>query len=214
MVCTPKPANIPAKVRFANADSNVNADSKPDVRALSFAVEPQAGSARTSPPTIGRPSPSTTRTRSRRRSRSSRRRRWRQGRVGAAVQGQAVVRANGRPRTARRSTSHCCPTRSRRYWSTVPFRHGPTEVIKYSLTPCAGNPAGDLESHRSRHAAGRAGASPRGRQPDELFRLRAAVARHQAMTYWGQAEGRELLDRECQRRVEGIAVAFSQRSRA
>ena len=39
------------------------------------------------------------------------------------------------------------PYQKRRYWSTVPFRHGPTDVIKYSLTPCAGNPAADLERY-------------------------------------------------------------------
>ncbi len=37
------------------------------------------------------------------------------------------------------------PYQRRRYWSTVPYRHGPTDVIKYSLTPCVGNPAADLE---------------------------------------------------------------------
>src|SRR5919112_2033656 len=36
------------------------------------------------------------------------------------------------------------PYQRRRYWSTVPFRQGPTDVIKYSATPCASNPGGDL----------------------------------------------------------------------
>jgi hypothetical protein len=36
------------------------------------------------------------------------------------------------------------PYQRRRYWSTVPFRHGPSDVVKYSATPCAGNPGGDL----------------------------------------------------------------------
>ena len=40
------PAKYPATVRFANADSNINADSKPDVRAMSFAVEPGGASPR------------------------------------------------------------------------------------------------------------------------------------------------------------------------
>src|SRR5450631_933522 len=34
-----RPAVYPAIVRFANADSNVNPDSKPDVRAMSFSVD-------------------------------------------------------------------------------------------------------------------------------------------------------------------------------
>src|SRR5271170_2713513 len=46
-----KPGVYPAVVRFANADSNINSDFKPDVRSLSFSVElggDGASSARTS----------------------------------------------------------------------------------------------------------------------------------------------------------------------
>ena len=38
-----RPGIYPATIRFANAASTINADSKPDVRALSFAVEVPAG---------------------------------------------------------------------------------------------------------------------------------------------------------------------------
>jgi hypothetical protein len=48
-----KPGFYPAIVRFANADSNINSDFKPDVRSLSFSVDlgpdggsPDAGSMR------------------------------------------------------------------------------------------------------------------------------------------------------------------------
>jgi hypothetical protein len=37
------PGNYPAVVRFANADSNVNPDAKPDVRSLSFSVDLSKG---------------------------------------------------------------------------------------------------------------------------------------------------------------------------
>ena len=32
-----------------------------------------------------------------------------------------------------------------RYWSTVPYCHGPADVIKYSAIPCDGNPARPLD---------------------------------------------------------------------
>src|SRR5271157_2537720 len=32
-----------------------------------------------------------------------------------------------------------------RYWSTVPFRHGPVDVVKYSATPSPENPSGPLQ---------------------------------------------------------------------
>ena len=33
------------------------------------------------------------------------------------------------------------PYQQLRYWSTVPFRHGPIDVVKYSATPSPDNPA-------------------------------------------------------------------------
>jgi hypothetical protein len=32
-----------------------------------------------------------------------------------------------------------------RYWSTVPFRHGPTDVVKFSATPSPDNPSRPLQ---------------------------------------------------------------------
>jgi hypothetical protein len=37
------------------------------------------------------------------------------------------------------------PYQQLRYWSTVPFRHGPTEVVKHSATPSPDNPAHPLQ---------------------------------------------------------------------
>jgi hypothetical protein len=39
------------------------------------------------------------------------------------------------------------PYQQLRYWSTVPFRHGPADVVKYSATPRAGNPARPLQKN-------------------------------------------------------------------
>ena len=73
-----------------------------------------------------------------------------------------------------------------RYWSDVPFRHGPTEVVKYCATPSPDNPARAL-------------------QKDNPNALRDELARHlnedatmsrfdfglqfldvEKMTYWGK----------------------------
>jgi len=37
------------------------------------------------------------------------------------------------------------PYQQLRYWSTVPFRHGPTDVVKHSATPSPNNPAHPLQ---------------------------------------------------------------------
>src|SRR5206468_1680726 len=50
------------------------------------------------------------------------------------------------------------PYQRLRYWSTVPFRHGPIDVVKFSATPSPDNPAHLLKRN-----------NPRGLQ-DELVR--------------------------------------------
>jgi hypothetical protein len=37
------------------------------------------------------------------------------------------------------------PYQQLRYWSTVPFRHGPVDVVKFSATPSPDNPGGHLQ---------------------------------------------------------------------
>ncbi len=37
------------------------------------------------------------------------------------------------------------PYQQLRYWSNVPFRHGPNDVVKHSATPSADNPARPLQ---------------------------------------------------------------------
>jgi hypothetical protein len=37
------------------------------------------------------------------------------------------------------------PYQQLRYWSTVPFRHGPADVVKHSATPSPDNPARPLQ---------------------------------------------------------------------
>jgi hypothetical protein len=147
------PGVYPAIVRFANADPNKNSDFKADVRSLSFSVDltrdgtsvPEAKverqdfsmqNAKTLPIndspaflaimkllTASNPAAAL----------------WslpfkdklRVLRTLALVQVQAHQTIK--------------PYQQLRYWSTVPFRHGPVDVVKYSATPSPDNPAGPLQ---------------------------------------------------------------------
>src|ERR1700726_696124 len=78
------------------------------------------------------------------------------------------------------------PYQQLRYWSTVPFRHGPTDVVKYSATPFPDNPARPLQK-----------SNPNGLQ-DELIRhvqednkrsgfdFAVQFLDADRMTYWGK----------------------------
>ena len=207
------PGRYPATVRFANADSNINADLKADVRAMSFAVEP-AGRQRqdfstndrtTFPINDAHAFATTVKV------------------VTAPTMGAGLWALPFRDKLsfartavlgAEQEHQSLLPYQERRYWSTVPFSHGPTDVIKYSLTPCVGNPAADLEDY-----------DPNTLQ-DELVRHLEADTAMSCFDFGlqlldtagddllGTAAGRELLDRERQRRVEGIAGAVSHRRAA
>src|SRR5271154_267215 len=148
-----KPGVYPAIVRFGNADPKKNSDFKPDVRSLSFSVDltregtvvPDAGYGRqdfsmqntttlpindspaflaimklltASNPAAGLWS-------------LSFKDKLRVVRTLALVQVQ--------------SHQAIKPYQQLRYWSTVPFRHGPVDVVKYSATPSSDNPAGPLQ---------------------------------------------------------------------
>jgi hypothetical protein len=78
------------------------------------------------------------------------------------------------------------PYQQLRYWSTVPFRHGPIDVVKYSATPFTDNPARPLQK-----------SNPTGLQ-DELIRhlkedekmsgfdVAVQLLDADKMTYWGK----------------------------
>jgi hypothetical protein len=160
-----KPGVYPAVVRFANADSNINSDFKPDVRSLSFSVDlsrdgtvPVGSSSRqdfsmqnattlpindspaflatikvltASNPAVGLwslPFPDKLK----------------------------VVRTLALAELQARQTIK--PYQQLRYWSTVPFRHGPGDVVKFSAVPSPDNSARPLQK-----------SNPKGLQ-DELVR--------------------------------------------
>jgi hypothetical protein len=78
------------------------------------------------------------------------------------------------------------PYQQLRYWSTVPFRHGPIDVVKHTAVPSPGNPARPLEK-----------SNPKGLQ-DELarhlkedgkmssFDFGVQFLNTTRMTYWGK----------------------------
>jgi hypothetical protein len=160
-----KPGVYPAVVRFANADANINSDFKPDVRSLSFSVDltrdgvaPVGGPSRqdfsmqnaTTLPINDSPAFLVT------------------IKVLTASNPLAglwslpfkdklkVVRTLALAELQARQKIR--PYQQLRYWSTVPFRHGPDDVVKFSATPSLENSARPLQK-----------SNPRGLQ-DELIR--------------------------------------------
>ncbi len=204
----------PATVRFANADSGFNADSKADVRALSFAIEPAGASPRLDFSANDRPTfpindahafATTVKVVTAPSISSGFRSLPLSDKASFA---RTVVLGQIQKRQALR------PYQQRRYWSTVPFRHGPTDVVKYSATPCTGESGGRPQSRRSRYAVEGTGPAPGQRHPYELLRLRASVPGHTGDDLLGAAPGCGFLDRECQRRVGRRAGAVSHRCAA
>jgi hypothetical protein len=146
-----RPGRYPAVVRFANAESRVVTDAKPDVRAFSFAVELPPGedgtpgrvdfslNAATTFPindihqfavfmrVIAAPTPGKA-------LRAFLAMPWRDklGVLGV------IVRGVGQKKRARVGWQQM------RYWSCVPFMHGADEVVKYSATPAEDNPGQPL----------------------------------------------------------------------
>ena len=188
-----RPGVYPAIVRFANADANINSDFKPDVRSLSFSVDltqdgaTPAGSCprqdfsmqnATTLPINDSPAFLAT------------------IKVLTASNPVAglwslsfkdklrVVRTLALAELQARQTIK--PYQQLRYWSTVPFRHGPDDIVKFSAMPSSGNPARPLQK-----------GNPKGLQ-DELVRHIAEDAEMSSfdfavqfldirkMTYWGK----------------------------
>jgi hypothetical protein len=185
-----KSGTYPAVVRFANADSNINSDFKPDVRSLSFSID------LTQDATFGT------------------------SRQDFSMQNATTLPINDSPaflatikvltasnpiaglwslsfkdklKVARtlalaemQARQSIKPYQQLRYWSTVPFRHGPDDVVKFSAIPSPDNTARPLQK-----------SNPRGlqdevarhiRDDDQLSRFDFAVQFLDVgkMTYWGK----------------------------
>src|SRR6267142_210837 len=159
-----KPGVYPAVVRFANADANINSDFKPDVRSLSFSVDLAPdniagdGSSRqdfsmqnaTTLPINDSPAFTAT---------------IKVLTASNPVAGLWSLPFKDKWRVVRtlalaelQAQQKIRPYQQLRYWSTVPFRHGPNDVVKFSAIPSPDNPARSLQK-----------SNPRGLQ-DELAR--------------------------------------------
>jgi hypothetical protein len=189
-----KPGVYPAVVRFANADASVNSDFKPDVRSLSFSVDLARDGTAGSDAMPGRQdfsmqnattlpindSPAFLATISLLTASNPLLGLW-----SLPFQDKLrVVRTLARAEMQARQGIK--PYQQLRYWSTVPFRHGPTDVAKFSAIPLPDNPAQPLER-----------SNPKGLQ-DELIRHLKEDGRMsgfdfavqfldpEKMTYWGK----------------------------
>jgi hypothetical protein len=188
------PGVYSAVVRFANADASVNSDFKPDVRSLSFSVDLAGNGATVPAAKPGRQdfsmqnattlpindSPAflaTTKLLT----------------ASNPILGLWLLPFSDKLRVVRtlalaemQSRQRIKPYQQMRYWSTVPFRHGPSDVVKYSATPFSDNPARPLQK-----------SNPKGLQ-DELIRhlkedekmsgfdIAVQLLNTDKMTYWGK----------------------------
>jgi hypothetical protein len=185
-----KPGAYPAVIRFANADSHVYPDRKKDVRACSFSIDVPPGivgpyvgrldfsmnNAPTFPindvhafavttTIVAAPSP------------------WKglraltlRDKLGF-LRTAALGALQDRPGTAAFQLMS--------YWSTVPFHHGPADVVKYAAVPCPGNyaePIGAgpncLQAELVRHLTHDAQMS--------CFDFAVQLLDVEKMTYWGR----------------------------
>jgi hypothetical protein len=187
-----KPGVYPAVVRFANADSNVNSDFKPDVRSLSFWVDLTQGSmagegasrqdfsmqnATTLPINDSPAFVATIKVLT----------------ASNPVAGLWSLPFKDKLKVVRtlalaelQARQEIAPYQQLRYWSTVPFRHGPDDIVKFSAIPSPDNPARPLQK-----------SNPKGLQ-DELarhikedgqlswFEFAIQLLDTRKMTYWGK----------------------------
>jgi hypothetical protein len=187
-----KPCVHPAVVRFANADSNINSDFKPDVRSLSFSVDLTHASAAgegvsrqdfsmqnaTTLPINDSPAFLAT---------------IKVLTASNPLVGLWSLPFNDKLKVVRtlalaelQARQKIRPYQQLRYWSTVPFRHGPDDVVKFSAIPSPENAARPLQR-----------SNPKGLQ-DELVRHLREDDRMSSfdfavqfldtakMTYWGK----------------------------
>jgi hypothetical protein len=146
-----RPAVYPAVVRFANADPHINSDFKPDVRSLSFSVDlaqeglASLGSSRqdfsmqnaTTLPINDSPAFLAT---------------MKALTAPNPIAGLWSLSYQDKLRVVRtlalaelQARQAIKPYQQLRYWSTVPFRHGPDDVVKFSAIPSPANSARPLQ---------------------------------------------------------------------
>jgi hypothetical protein len=188
-----KPGVYPAVVRFANADPNINSDFKPDVRSLSFSVDltgdgttPADGCSRqdfsmqnaTTLPINDSPAFLAT--------------------IKVLTAPNPLVGLWSLPfkdklkvvRTLAlaelQARQKIKPYQQLRYWSTVPFRHGPDGLVKFSAAPSPDNPARPLQKGNTKGLQDELLRHIREDSQMSYFDFAVQFLDTGKMTYWGK----------------------------
>src|SRR5450631_3908145 len=151
-----QPGSYPAVARFGNADSNVNSDFKPDVRSLSFSVDLTQGAIAdqswsrqdfsmqnaTTLPINDSPAFLAT---------------MKLLTASNPIVGLWSLPFKDKLKVIRtlalaelQARQRIKPYQQLRYWSTVPFRHGPDDAVKFSAIPSPDNPERLLQRNKDR----------------------------------------------------------------
>jgi hypothetical protein len=188
-----KPGVYLAVVRFANADANINSDFKPDVRSLSFSVDLTQGG--TTP--VGS---------------SSRQDFSMQNATTLPINDSPAFLATIKVLTASnpgaglwslpfkdklkvvrtlalaelQARQKIRPYQQLRYWSTVPFRHGPDDVVKFSAIPSPDNPAHSLKKSNPKGLQDELARHVREDDNRSWFDFAVQFLDIGKMTYWGK----------------------------
>lgn len=188
-----KPGIYPAVVRFANADSNINSDFKPDVRSLSFSVDlagdgtaPADGCSRqdfsmqnaTTLPINDSPAFLAT---------------IKVLTASNPVAGLWSLPFKDKLKVVRtlalaelQARQKIKPYQQLRYWSTVPFRHGPDDLAKFSATPSPDNPARPLQKGNRKGLQDELLRHIREDSQMSCFDFAVQFLDTSKMTYWGK----------------------------
>jgi hypothetical protein len=188
------PGIYPATVRFANSDPHRNTDFKPDVRSLSFSVDLSregtavagSGVARQdfslqSAPTLPindapaflatmkvltapKPAPGL----------------WSLSFRDKLRVLRTLVLAHLQSHKPRE------PYQQLRYWSTVPFRHGPDHIVKQSAMPSPGNPSRPLQRNNPNALQDELARHLDNDRPMSSFDFGLQFLDTAKMTYWGK----------------------------
>ena len=145
-----RPGTYPANIRFANGESHVFADSHPDVRAMSFSVDltgPTADAVGVTRQDFSMNNATTFPLNDAHEFAVATQVATASG-IGAGFLSLPFKDKFGFARIAvlgkQQQTPPKAAYQNTRYWSTVPYAHGPDEVVKYSALPCASNTARPL----------------------------------------------------------------------
>src|ERR1035437_1304491 len=187
-----KPGVYPAVVRFANADANINSDFKPDVRSLSFSVDLAPGETAGAGP--------------------SRQDFSMQNATTLPINDSPAFLATIKVLTASnpvaglwslpfrdklkvmrtlalaelQARQKIRPYQQLRYWSTVPFRHGPDDVVKFSAIPSPANPARPLQKDNPKGLQDELVRHIKEDSPTSCFDFAVQFLDTGKMTYWGK----------------------------